>query len=170
MKLLPFMDVPVIEDVAPTPYVRMKELLEWANGNKAKLSAAFLAYENDGESPEDYLFQIAFIKEKGLVTSKKMIEDAGGEVMKKLGEHCLEYEEWKEHTKTIFEIRYHLEMYYTKINKIPPWGESKYTKLKTEGFTPRVLEGPHKGGMLRPNQRRWIILDSSNEIVFGPMI
>ena len=156
------MDVPVIEDVAPTPYVRMKELLEWANGNKAKLSAAFLAYENDGESPEDYLFQIAYIKDDCLVTNKQVIEEIGG--------HCKEYKKWKEYMKIIFEVRCHLELYFQKVDSIPPWGTMEYSKLRSEGRTPRVLEGPHKGGRLKPNQKRKIVLDSNNEIVFGPML
>ena len=78
MRLLPFMDVPVVEGEAPSFADRLTQLVNWANGYKAKLSAGFLAYENEGEVPDDYLFQIAFIKEECLVTNKKVIEEVGG--------------------------------------------------------------------------------------------
>ena len=162
MRLLPFMDVPIVEDAAPVPVVRRQELVEWANGDKAKLSAAFLAYENEGEVPNDYLFQIAYIKEDCLVTNKEVIEE--------VGEHCKEYQEWKEYMKIIFEVRCHLELYFKKIDSIPPWGTMEYSKLRSEGYTPRVLEGPHKVGRLRPNQKRKVILGPSNEIIFGPLL
>ena len=157
------MDVPVIEDeYTPSIADRLKQIVEWADGDRIKLSAGFLAYENEGEDVDDYLFQIAFIKDGCLVTNKKTIEDTG--------EHCVEYKEWKEYTKILFDIRRHLEMYFWKIDSIPPWGTVEYVKLKMQGSTPRVLEGPHKGGRLKPNQKRWVIINASNEIVFGPMI
>ena len=162
MRLLPFMDVPVVEGEAPSFADRLTQLVNWANGDKAKLSAGFLAYENEGEVPDDYLFQIAFIKEECLVTNKKVIEEVGG--------HCKEYQNWKEYMKIIFEVRCHLELYFKKIDSIPPWGTMEYAKLRSEGLTPRVLEGPHKVGRLKPNQKRKVILNSSREIVFGPML
>jgi hypothetical protein len=156
------MDIPVIKDKAPSFAKRLAQLVNWAEGDKAKLSAGFLAYENEGDKPDDYLFQIAFIKDECLVTNEEMIKDAG-----KL---CKEYKEWKEYTKIIFEIRAHLELYYAKIGSVAPWGSRQFNKLKSSGRTPRVLEGPHKGGQLRPNEKRWIILDDNNELVYGPTI
>ena len=162
MRLLPFMDVPLVDEDAPSGIERFTGLVEWANGDKAKLSAAFLAYENDGDKIEDYLFQIAYILNECLVTNKQVIEETGNA--------CREYREWKEQTKLLFEVQRHLEFYYEKINSIPPWGSSKYVELLDQKYTPRVLHGPHKVGRLRPNQKRMIILDSTNEIVFGPLL
>ena len=162
MRLLPFMDIPVVEDKTPTPEERTSGLVEWAEGDKTKLSAAFLAYENEGESWADYLFQIGYIKDGCLVTTKEVIEE--------VGDHCKEYKKWKEYMRIIFEIRCHLELYFKKINSMPPWGTMEYSKLRSEGYTPRVLEGPHKVGRLKPNQKRKVILNASNEIVFGPLL
>ena len=162
MRLLPFMDVPIVEGEAPSFANRLTQLVNWAEGDKAKLSAAFLAYENEGDKPDDYLFQIAYIKDDCLVTNKKVIEEVGG--------HCKEYKEWKEYTKIIFEVRCHLSLYFKKIGSVPPWGEPRYVQLEAKGRTTRVLEGPHKSGRLRPNQKRKIILDENNEIIFGPLL
>jgi hypothetical protein len=156
------MDIPIVEDETPNAETRLVELVNWAADDKAKLSAAFLAYEHEGENWADYLFQIGYIKNGCLVTTKKVIEENG--------DHCKEYKKWKEYMKIIFEIRCHLELYYKKIDSIPPWGTMQYSKLRSEGYTPRVLEGPHKVGKLRPNQKRKVILTASNDIVFGPLL
>lgn len=162
MRLLPFMDVPLISDEEPSAIDRYADLLVWANGDRMKMSAGFLAHDNEGEVPEDYLFQIAYIKEECLVTNESVI--------KYVGNQCNEYKKWKEEVRLQFEIQAHLELYYMKINIVPPWGTSKYRELQLKGFTPRTLVGPHKAGGLRPNQRRLIILDASNNIIFGPML
>jgi hypothetical protein len=156
------MDIPIIEDESPNPAERLKQLVEWANGDFRKLSAAFVAFENKGEKVDDYLFQIAFIKDDCLVTNPDIIEE--------VGESCKEYKKWKEYMLVLFEIRKHIGLYYEKIDSVPPWGSAKYFDLVSEGFTPRVLEGPHKGGKLRPNQKRRVILDRSNEMIYGPLL
>jgi hypothetical protein len=162
MKLLPFMDIPLTTGNAPNPAERLKQLVEWANGDKNKLSAAFIAFENDGEKVDDYLFQIGFIEEDRLVTN--------GEVIESIGESCKEYRKWKEYMLILFEIRNHVGLYYSKLESIPPWGTLEYVELLQKGYTPRVLEGPHKVGKLRPNQKRRVILDASNNMVFGPLL
>jgi hypothetical protein len=162
VRLLPFIDINVIEDNTPSAEERLKGLVEWAEGEKIKMSAACMAYDNNGESVDDYVLQIGYIKDGRLVTSKEAIEE--------VGKHCEQYKRWKTFAKIMFELRCHLELYYNKVGIIPPWGSSMYQKLENKGFTPRVLEGPHKAGGLRPNQKRKIILDASNEIVFGPLL
>jgi hypothetical protein len=162
MRLLPFMDISVVEGDTPYPVDRLKGLVEWANGDKAKLSAGFLAYESEGDSPDDYLFQIAYIKDDCLVTD--------ADVIKEVGTHCVEYRQWKEQTRMLVEVRCHLELYFSKINTIPPWGTVEYSKLIRKGHTPRVLEGPHKVGRLKPGERRKVVLGPGGEIVFGPVI
>jgi hypothetical protein len=156
------MDIPIIDGVPPSPIDRLMELQEWAESDRSKLSAAFLAYENEGEDIEDYLFQVGYIKHNCLVTNKTVIEETGS--------HCVEYRKWKEYAKVLFEIQCHMELYYAKVKVVPPWGTRRYIELEAQGFTPRVLEGPHKGAGLRPNQKRKVILDASNDIVFGPVV
>lgn len=160
MRLLPFLDIPVIEDSAPAD--RLSELVKWADGDKTKLSAAFLAFENEGENVEDYLFQIGFIKDDCLVTNKETIEHAA--------QICVEYKKWKEYMKILYEVRAHLELYFSKIGSVPPWGSVEYNRLRAEGYTPRILEGPHKVGKLKPNQKRKVIIGPSKELVFGPLL
>lgn len=162
MKLLPFMDIPVVEGKAPSPIERFIQIVEWSSGDKVKLSAGFLAVKGTGEEVENYLFQIAYILDNCLVTNKEVIQEVGKE--------CIEYKEWKKATKLKLEIRRHLELYFSKVNLIPPWGISKYWDLLVEGYTPRILYGPHKGAGLKPNQKRQVILDASNEMVFGPLL
>ena len=162
MKLLPFMDISVVEDDTPSAIERLEGLVEWADGEKIKLSAAFLAYEQNGEDIENYLFQIGYIKDGGLVTSKDAITEAGN--------HCEEYKQWKENARHLFEIRAHLELYYAKIELVPPWGSRKYYNLVEKGITPRILHGPHKRGRLKPNQKRYVVLDENREIQFGPLL
>ena len=163
MKLLPFMDIPLVDcEHTPDPEERLKQLLEWANGDKMKISAAFVAFENDGENAEDYLFQIAFIQDGCLVTSKKMIEEVGGV--------CNEYKAWKELMKILHQVRLHLELYFQKIESVPPWGTSKYKELLESGRTPRILQGPNKGARLTKHQKRRVILDENRSIVYGPII
>jgi hypothetical protein len=161
MRLLSFMDIPVVEGKEPSPIERRTQLEAWANGEKVKLSAAFLAYENDGSEIDDYLFQIGYIKNDCLVTNAAVI--------KQVGDQCKEYKTWKSYMKIYFEIQRHLELYFSKINIVPPWGTSEFSELKEKGFTSRVLIGPHKAGGLRPNQEREVIIDASNNIIFGPL-
>lgn len=162
IRLLPYMDIPIAEDEAPNITDRRNQLVEWADGDLIKLSAGFIAYKNEGENPEDYILQIAFIKDNCLVTNQKII--------KYVGSQCLDYRGWKKGMEFSMGIRKHVELYYDKIKSIPPWGSSEYVKLEKKGMTPRILIGPHKGGELRPNQRRRVILNSSKEIVYGPLL
>ena len=79
MKLLPFMDIPVVEGKAPSPIERFIQIVEWSSGDKVKLSAGFLAVEGTGEEVENYLFQIAYILDNCLVTNKEVIQEVGKE-------------------------------------------------------------------------------------------
>lgn len=162
IRTTPFMDIPIVEAKEPTLAERFIELVEWADNDKDKLSAGFLAYRNNGDNVEDYLFQIAFILNGCLATNKAVIEETGVA--------CKEYNEWKRHTRFAFAIERHLELYYEKIKCVPPWGSAQYRELLQKGHTPRVLEGPHKVGGLKPNQKRKVVLDTSNNIVFGPLL
>lgn len=160
MRLLPFLDIPVVD--GPLPADRLEQLVRWADGDKTKLSAAFLAFENEGENVEDYLFQIGFIRNECLVTNKELVEDAGMA--------CVKYKQWKEYMKILYEVRAHLELYFRKVESVPPWGSVEYNRLLAEGYTPRILTGPHKVGKLKPNQKRKVIISPSREIVFGPLL
>ena len=162
MKLLPFLDIPIVDKKEPSAIERYEQLVEWAEGDRVKLSAAFLAFENSGDDPSDYLFQIGFIYDNCLVTNK--------EVIVQVGNQCKEYKQWKKAAKLLIDIERHLELYYRKVDCVPPWGSAKYRELEAEGRTPRILHGPHKGGNLKRDQKRKIILDASNEIIYGPLL
>jgi len=154
MKFLYFADILVVDTSLPSKEDRRERLLEWAQGNSRKWAIAHLAYENEGENIEDYLFQIGFPLEESIVTTKSAIMEISGEVIKANEELLLD----------------HLELYYSKFNSIPPWGTSEYRKLRAEGYTERTLIGPHKAGLLRPNEKRLIIISSSGEFSFGPLL
>jgi hypothetical protein len=155
MRAIPFIDIPVVKVETPSIVQRREDLVEWAEGEKIKLSAAFLCFENEGEDFDDYLYQIGFISNNCLVTTEWVIEELGIELSK----------------GDVFHLaKRHLELYFDKINSIPTWGTNEFEELKREGRTPRVLEGPHKRGKLKPNERREIIISREGEIIFGPLL
>lgn len=155
MKLLPFIDIPIVDIKTPPSETRLADLGIWAEGEKVKMSAAFLGYESDGDNLYDYKYQIGFIHENCLVSTKKVIEEVGEELL-------------REDSKCV--LRQHMELYYEKISSVPPWGSAEYVRLRREGYTPRVLEGPHKVGKLRPNQKREVIIGPRKQLVFGPLL
>lgn len=165
MIILPFMDIPVVDADTPTVMTRRSDLEIWADEDMVKFSAAFVCYEGEGSSTSDYIYQIGFIKFNCLVTTKKLIEEVG-----ELNYEVVGVVDLESYLVLLPEIRAHWNLYFEKINSIPVWGTTKFLALREEGKTTRYLEGPHKGGRLRPGQRREIILDDRGEIVYGPMI
>lgn len=162
MKILPFMDIPVVELNMPSPELRRSELSDWAEGDPVKLSVAFLCYINDGAVIDNYFFQIGFIQDEGIVTTKELILEVGGMLKPNTN--------WIDYTLILPQLRSHLALYFDKIEEVPYWGTPKFFELKFQGKTVRYLEGPHKGGRLKANQRREVILDERGEFAFGPMI
>ena len=162
MRILPFMDIPVVEVKTPSEKNRREVLREWAEGDIIRLSVAYLAYIENGENEEDYYFQIGFIHKGNLVTTKEVIEETGNKL--------LDVTDWAEYLYLLPKLRDHLSLYFDKVGMIPAWGTPKYYKMVEKGKTPRWLEGPHKSGRLKPNQRRKIVLDEKGDIVFGPLI
>lgn len=156
------MDIPVVDITTPSKESRKESLLVWAEDDMIRLSVAYLAYTDDGDDPEDYYFQIGFISEGNLITTKKIIEE--------IGEGLVPISTWTEYCLLLPKLRDHLALYLEKINVIPDWGTPKYYKLLAEGKTARWLEGPHKVGRLKPSQRRQVVLDNRGDIVFGPLI
>ena len=162
MRILPFMDIPVVDVPTPSIELMKSDLEKWAEGDMIRLSVAYLAYGNDGNDPEDYYFPIGFISDGNLVTTKEIIEQIGDSLYFKVG--------WPEFNLLLPKLRNHLALYLEKINIIPDWGTPKYYKLLAEGRTPRWLEGPHKVGRLKSGQRRKVILDYNGDIIYGPRI
>jgi len=161
MRLLPFMDIPVVNVETPTALERREKLNRWAEGDQTKLSAGFLGHHKNRSTIDDYVFQIGFIKDDCLVTTKELIIENGIEF--------LNYKE-EEDREVMLGLQQHLELYFTKIDTIPVFGTFEYTRLVLKGKTPRLLMGPNKGGGLKVGQRRWVVYDDYKELVYGPVL
>ena len=162
MRILPFMDIPVMEVRTPSTEKRREVLDKWAENDPIKLSVCFLSYINDGNSIDDYYFQVGFIHKGNVVTTAKAIEE--------IGDSFYSIKDGKEYNGLLPKLRDHIALYFDKIGIIPKWGVRKFYELKAQGRAIRWLEGPHKVGKLKPNQRREVILDKRGEIVYGPII
>lgn len=156
------MDIPVVELSTPDEQERREGIATWAEGDPIKLSVAFLCHTNDGTELEHYFYQIGFVHGKHLVTTKELIREVGKLLMPNL--------RWIDYTLILPQLRSHLALYFDKIMEVPHWGSRRFHELKKSGRTVRYLEGPHKGGRLKPNQRREVILDDRGELAFGPLI
>ena len=164
MKILPFLDIPVVEIDTPPSQTRKTDLSIWSSGDMVKFSAAFVCYDNRGYKEDDYIYQIGFIREDCLVTTKKVIEEVGElsyEVERKT--HLVEY------LVLLPDIRLHMNLYFEKIGAVPYWGTSRFHALKEAGRTIRILEGPHKGCKLTKEERRQVILDDG-KMIYGPLV
>ena len=158
------MDIPIAEIDTPPSQTRRADLAIWSDGDIVKFSAAFICYEKEGSKQDDYVYQIGFIKENCLVTTKKVIEEVGElsyEVERKT--YLVEY------LTLLPEIRLHMNLYFEKIGSVPYWGTSQFHALKEAGMTVRILEGPHKGSRLTKEQRRQVILNNG-DMVYGPLV
>jgi hypothetical protein len=166
MRVLPFHNLPVVEyppsEKAPTEFYRLTELLKWADGDYMKYSVAFIACDGDPSVVENYLFQIGFVRDNALVTNVEVIEYVGS--------LAVEMNNWVDYMEALPKIREHLSLYYEKVESIPPWGTREYQRLVKIGKTPRVLFGPHKGGRVKKNQKRFVVYNEKREYVYGPII
>lgn len=162
LKILPFMDIPVLDVETPIPERRRGLLSAWAEGDPVKLSVAFLCYVNEGSIIDDYFFQIGFVHDEGIVTTRLLVME--------VGEMLKQHSNWIDYTQILPQLRSHLSLYFDKIGEVPHWGTVKFYQLKAQGKTVRYLEGPHKGGRLKTDQRREVILDEKGEFAFGPII
>jgi hypothetical protein len=164
MKILPFMDIPVMEIDTPLGMTRRIDLAVWADADIVKFSAAFVCYAEEGKSQDDYVYQVGFPHQNCLVTTKEVIEEMGDLAHEARESKLVEYLE------LLPKIRAHMNLYFEKINSIPVWGTMHFKALRVEGKTVRILEGPHKGGRLKKEQRRQVILDERGDIVYGPIV
>lgn len=156
------MDIPVVNTTMRSPDLRRADVAAWAEGDPVKLSVAFLCYINDGFIIDNYFFQIGFVQDEGIVTTRELILG--------VGDALLPNTSWIDYTLILPQLRSHLALYFDKIGEVPHWGSNKFYELKKQGKTVRYLEGPHKGGRLKPSQRREVILDEKGEFAFGPLI
>jgi len=168
MILLPFMDLPVVEVPTPDAMTRLAEIDAWAEDDPVRLSVAFLLRREVKDEClgvvvlKDYMLQIGFLHGNGIVTTKELILEVADRIWPKRSINLP--------FPTLLEVRQHLSLYFDKIHDIPGWGTNEYMELLLAGKTKRWLEGPHKRGKLRPNQRRWVVYDKQGEYVFGPLI
>ena len=165
MRIIPFIDIPVMDIETPPVGARRSNLGAWADGDIVKISAAFICYFGEGSSMDDYVYQIGFPVDNCLVTTKQTIMEVGSLDYKVSNEVDL-----KEYLNLLPSIRAHINLYFDKIKCIPDWGTTKFKALRLEGKTVRYLEGPHKAGGLRPGERREVILDRKGEFAYGAII
>ena len=125
MITLPFMDIPVVEIKTPPLEERKEALDQWAEGDTIRLSVCFLSYTNEGDSIEDYFFQIGFIHKGNIVTTTEVIEE--------MGNSLYPIAKWKEYNVLLPRLRNHLSLYFDKIGAIPSWGANKFYELKAQG-------------------------------------
>jgi hypothetical protein len=137
---------------------RIEIIKKWAEEDLFKFSIGFLFSKHNPDDFDDFIFPIGDVVQGRLVTSKEIILTISNQV-KKLS---LTYNE--------SDLREHLEFYYKAMGMLPHWGENRYYQLLKDKLTPRVLQGPHTSGNLRPNQKRLAIPDKKGDLVFGPLL
>jgi hypothetical protein len=168
MKILPFLDIPVMEVNTPPSQTRRIDLAVWAEGDIVKFSAAFVCYTDKGKNTDNYMYQIGFPVENCLVTTRQIIIEVGDHIGKLKssgkGKQFIRYAE------LLPKIISHVNLYFEKINTVPEWGTNEFYALRLEGKTIRILEGPHKGGRLRPGETREVILSDRKDIAYGPVV
>ena len=156
--VLPNRELPIVEAPLESEEFRKAIIKEWAEGDFFKYSFGFLFSRREPKDLDDYLVPIADVIDGLLVTTREIILT----LQHSLREVQETYDD--EH------LRAHLAIYYQGLGILPRWGTPMYYELLKTGKTPRILHGPHKTGNLRPNQKREIVLDEDNEIIFGPLI
>jgi hypothetical protein len=149
---LPFVNYPYEAEV-----IRSELIREWAKNDLFKYSFGFLFSPHEPKEFSDYKVPIGDIIEGKLVTTKEIIIS----VASNLRRHSFTFD--------MTEAMNHLDPYYRVLGVLPYWGESRYYELLKQNKTPRVLYGPHKGGGLRPNQKRLVLLDNEKEFAYGPL-
>lgn len=159
MKLLPFADIPFIEDLFPDAAQRKATVKDLS---QEYWDVCHLVREGKEDTAEDYLFQIGFIVEGEVKTTKLVIQE--------LTRLAVPYNEWDEMNACLGEIQNHLYLYCQKIEIIPPWGTPEFKELQSLGFTSRILQGPHKGGNLSKGESREVILKTDKEFAYGPTL
>lgn len=158
MKILPFVDIPFVEELSPTGGQRRATIKDLSH---EYWEICHLMYEEDGELLDNYFFQIGFIVEGEVRTSVGVIR----EIMLQ----AIPYNGWTDYNESLPDVRNHLSLYCEKAGIIPEWGYQKYYDLlRTK--TPRVLQGPHKEGGLSKRESRMIVLDDTGEFCYGPTL
>jgi hypothetical protein len=150
-------NLPVVDFPYENDEVRAALIKEWADGNLFKYSFGFLFASLEPKDFDDYRVPLADVIEGKLVTTKEIIYSVTA------GLKRLTF------TYDMNEVMVHLDPYYKALGILPYWGESLYYDILAAGKTPRILQGPHKTGSLRPNQKRMVLLDEDRELVFGPL-
>lgn len=158
MFVLPFRGLPFANYPYEDERVRQELIKEWCEGDLFKYSFGFLFSAHEPKVYEDYKVPIADVIDGKLVTTKEIIFSIANSI-KRLN-----------FTYDVAELREHITPYYRVLGLLPHWGEPEYYKTLREHKTPRVLHGPHKAGNLRPNQKRMVLLNEDNNLVFGPLI
>lgn len=159
MRILPFVDIPLIEDISPTGGQRRATVKDLG---REYWEVCHLAYEKGGDILDEYFFQLGFIVDGEVRTSC--------DVIKEVMHMAIPYADWEEYNESLPEIQNHLALYCQKVGIVPVWGTPNYEALKEEGRTPRILQGPHKQGNISKRESRYVILDSMGEFAYGPTL
>ena len=159
MKVLPFRNLEIVDVPIPEVKIMLKEIRDWAGGNLLKYSYAFLFSADSPSAEEHFTVPIGFVHNNKLVTTMLVLKTVADVVNRFNGSEDI-----------VSDAKIHVGRYFSKKGLVAPWGSRLYDTLIAKGRTPRVLEGPHIGGSLRPNQRRYVVFDDDRNIVFGPRI
>lgn len=159
MKVLPFRNLEIVDIGIPPVDTIVEEIKDWSDGNLLKYSYAFLFSAESPSREEHFTIPVGFVHNNKLVTSLQIIRVTAEVVQSFNGDESI-----------VIAAKNHISRYFAKVGSVAPWGTVNYKELVTKGRTPRVLEGPHKRGDLRPNQRRYVVLDDERNIIFGPLI
>lgn len=157
MFVLPCRNLPFVDYPYEAEAVRAELIREWSKQDLFKYSFGFLFGAHEPKDFSDYKVPIGDVINGKLVTTKDIVISVTPSLRR------LSF------TFDMDEVMQHLSPYYNTLGILPYWGEPAYYELAKQGKTPRVLQGPHKKGGLRPNQKRLVLLDEDNELVFGPL-
>lgn len=152
MILLPYVQLPIL-DCVPANIDYKQTLID---KDESTLDVCHLL-----KTDLNYFFQIGFFISDSIYTCKQLIESAQTEVVNSMSK----FEWW-----ILDDLREHLGYYCERLNLVPEWGVDEYYEFVARGNTPRRLDGPHKGGMLKKGEARMVILKPDGSIVHGPKV
>lgn len=151
-----FLDLPVIDEPWE-PQAARAALRKWAGRDVRKFAKGFLFWDKFDGVFGNYKLQIALPKGEDLVAIKEALLVAGEEYFSNKDGYTSD-------------VGYHLELYYTRMGLIPPWGQKAFHDLRAKDtrFVKRLL-GPHRGSNTPRGYYR-LIVESPAGTAYGPAL